>query len=199
MRYMRNIRALAKKLTSYFNQCIYKNHYRGWNRNQTPDKYHRAGKENCISKQNRINRAACPKQKYLVLPCKFIDQERKEATQSPANQIEKQEFPAAYRLFKADSKHKQSQHIKENMLKILMYKHVRKKLPVHMIVLYKYWIHSTIIMNIFREIWIHKTNAKNEKIYENDKKSIPSVGIRKRSAENKSIFWHLQTSAQPCF
>ena len=68
-----------------------------------------------------------------------------------------------------------------------------------MIMLYQYRIHSTIVMNIFSEVWIHKSYTKNEKIYENNKKGIPSVDIRKRSSENNSIFWHLQLSAQPYF
>lgn len=68
-----------------------------------------------------------------------------------------------------------------------------------MIMLYQYRIHSTIVMNIFSEVWIHKSYAKNNKIYEDNKKRIPSVNIRKGSSENKSISWHLQISAQHYF
>ena len=63
---------------------------------------------------------------------------------------------------------KKSKHIKKNMLKILMQEHIGKKLPVHMILFHQYWIHSTIIMNIFSEIWIQKTYTINTKIYKKD-------------------------------
>ena len=196
MRHMSNIRTAAKKLTSQFNQCIYEYQNRSRNRNNSPDENHRAGKKYCIGKKHRINRAACSQQKYPVLSCIPLDQKGEETAQRPANQIEKQEFPASNSLFEAQPEYKQSQHIKKNMLYILMDKHIGQKLPVHMVMLHQNRIHSTIVMNIFSEVWIQKTYTKNAEIYENNQKSISPVSIGEWPSENKSISWHLQISAQ---
>ena len=136
MRHMSNIRISSKKLTSNFNQCINEYHHRSRNRNNAPYKKYRTRKEDCIGKKQGINRAACSQQKNLILPCKSVNQEGEETTQHSGYQIEKQKFTASYCSFQSHSKYQQGQHIKKDMLKVPMHKHVGQKLPVHVILLH---------------------------------------------------------------